>query len=361
LIDDHQHHRTPFYRPSAAKLGTLNAPMHGLQPAFSVLIATYNHEAYLLEALESVATQSFKDYEIVIIDDGSTDRTPELLAAWKAEFAARRSNRVVIVRTENGGQSRAYEHGLYFCEGQYISLLDSDDRWMPDKLEAVHEVAINRPAAVMICHPVAVMNHGGTPTGQIRPSRAQLSQGDLRARIRRTGRTVAAVTSGVTIRANVLRELLPMPTKRFSFGADGYITTGASLRGPVEVVRRPLALYRVHPSGQYFARMLSKHGPRLTMEHQLVVARHFGLENAIRRSSYFGRHAFAAAKLEGEFLEQVRSYGCLVRSTVLDEAFTVPERLALAAFWTVCLAIPRRSFFRLWKWFQLWHIGWTAG
>jgi glycosyltransferase involved in cell wall biosynthesis len=326
-------------------------------PTFSVLIATYNHASYVMEALESVAAQGFTDYEVVVVDDGSTDETASTLAAWVRSYTRRFPNRVVISRIANQGQSGAYEHGLDLCTGRYVALLDSDDHWLPAKLEAVHHVVTTDPDAALIVHPVLVMGPNGTLTGRVRPSQAALSRGDLRERIRRTGRTVAAVTSGVTVRSDVLRALLPMPTKGFRFGADGYITLGASLRGTVEVIPKPLALYRIHPSGQYVARMLSEHGPRLTMEHQLIVARHFGLENAIRRSSYFGRHAFAAAKLEGDFLEQVRSYGRLLRSTALDESFSLPARLALAAFWTACLATPRRSFFELWKWFQLWHTG----
>lgn len=331
--------------------------MHRARPTFSVLVATYNHEAYLLQALESVAAQSFKDYEVVIIDDGSTDRTPELLAAWKEEFSARCSNRVVILRTENGGQSRAYEHGLAVCEGQYISLLDSDDRWMPDKLEAVHAVAADRPAAAMICHPVFIVDAEGAATGHIRPRLARLSHGDLRVRVRRTGRTVAAVTSGVTVRAQVLRELLPIPIKKFPFGADGYITTGASLRGSVEVVGRPLAWYRVHPKGQYVRRMLSEDGPRLAMEVHSVVARHLGIEEGLTRSSYFTRHAFADAKFHAGLPQQLRAYGRLLRATALDDAFGLPARIALSLFWTVCLAAPRAQFLGVWRWFQLRHVG----
>ena len=335
--------------------------LHGPPPTFSVLMATHNHAAYITEALESVVAQAFTDYEIVVVDDGSTDETPTTLSDWVRSYSDRFPNRVVICSSANEGQSSAYEHGLNLCTGRYVALLDSDDRWLPEKLEAVHHIIETDPEAVLLVHPVLIMGPDGTLTGRVRPARASLSHGDLREHIRRTGRAVAAVTSGVTVRADVLRALLPMPTKGFRFGADGYITLGASLLGRVQVIDEPLAHYRIHPSGQYFGRMLSKEGPRLTMQHQLIVARHLGLENAIRRSSYFGRHAFAAAKLEDDFSEQIRAYGRLLRSTMRDEAFSVPTRLGLAAFWTLCLALPRPNFFRVWKWFQLRHMGWTAG
>jgi glycosyltransferase involved in cell wall biosynthesis len=334
-----------------------SAAAGGPRPTFSVLVATYNHEAYLPEALESVEAQSFTDYELVIVDDGSTDRTPELLAAWQAEFARRRPNRVVIARTENGGQSRAYEHGLRFCEGEYVCLLDSDDRWAPRKLEAVRAAVAEHPEVGMVCHPVLVVGPDGRPTGRMRPSRARLSRGDLRAQVRRTGRTVAAVTSGLTVRSDVLRSLLPMPTTRFRFGADGYITTGASLRAPVEVIPEPLAFYRIHPTGQYVTRMLSEDGPRLAMDIHRAVASHFGLEDSLKRSSYFTRHEFAEAKLHGGAAQQLRAFARLLRATASDDDFDPATRLVLGALWTVGALAPRSLFIRLWRWFQLRHTG----
>jgi hypothetical protein len=326
-------------------------------PMFSVLIATYNHAQYICEALDSVAAQSFSDYEIVIIDDGSTDGTATAVRRWMGNFAQRRANRVVLLQTANGGQSAALEHGIGACTGSYVCLLDSDDRWLPAKLEAVRRIAQAQPDVVMICHPVLVMGPTGALTGKIRPSRARLSRGDLRAQVRRTGRSVAAVTSGVTVRRDVLRGLIPFPTKSFRFGADGYITTGASLCGPVEITSQPLALYRVHSHGQYFTRMLSEDGPRQAMELHLTIARHFGIEPSVRRSSYFTRHAFAEAKLHGAGSDGLREYGHLLQATIHDDAFSLPSRIALGAFWTACLMLPRPLFLLLWRRFQMRHMG----
>jgi hypothetical protein len=209
----------------------------------------------------------------------------------------------------------------------------------------------------LICRPVLVSGPAGRLTGRVRPSRARLSRGDLRAQVRRTGRTVAAVTSGVTLRSDVLRSLLPMPTTSFRFGADGYLTMGASLRAPVEVIAEPLAHYRIHPTGQYVTRMLSEDGPRLAMDLARVVARHLGLEESLTRNSYFTRHELAEAKLHGGGLQQLRAFARLLRATACDEDFEPGTRIALGAFWMVCLAAPRHLFLRLWRWFQLRHTG----
>jgi glycosyltransferase involved in cell wall biosynthesis len=331
---------------------------HSVQPPmFSVLIATYNHAQYICEALDSVSAQSFADYEIIVVDDGSSDNTSAVVDHWIRNFTARNTQRVVLLRTENGGQSAALEHGIGFSTGKYICLLDSDDRWLATKLEAVRQIAVEQPDAVMICHPVVIMGPAGEATGRIRPSRAKLSGGDLRARVRQTGRSVAAVTSGVVIREDVLQELLPFPTKSFRFGADGYITTGASLRGRVATTDEPLAMYRIHPDGQYFRRMLSEDGPRLAMELHRTIARHLGIEQNLHRSSYFARHVFAERKLHGSAREQVHAYANVLRATLGDDAFTIRARLTLIAFWTASLMAPRRLFLSLWRSFQLRHMG----
>lgn len=326
-------------------------------PAFSVLVAAYNHAEFIGEALDSIAAQTVDDYEIVVVDDGSTDRTPEILETWRAGFARHHANRVVIARVANGGQSRAYEHGIALCTGRFVCLLDSDDRWLPTKLEVVREAVRREPHAVMICHPVRVMGPTGRPTSQLRPHRAALSRGALRDQIRRTGRIVAAVTSGVTVRADVLRAIVPMPTREYRFGADGYITTAAGLAGHVVALPETLAMYRLHPGGQYVRRMLSDDGPRIAMEIHSSIARHLGFEDALNRSSYYARHAFAEVKFHDGARAQLAAYVRLIRATALDPTFSIATRIALAAVWTIGLLAPRQLFRRLWQAFQRRHTG----
>jgi len=96
-------------------------------PRVSVIIPTYNRARYLPETLESVFAQTYRDYEVIVIDDGSTDNTAEVLESYL--------DRIVYVRKENGGQGSARNAGLKIARGEYIAFLDSDDLWLPDKLE----------------------------------------------------------------------------------------------------------------------------------------------------------------------------------------------------------------------------------
>lgn len=326
-------------------------------PMFSVLIATFNQSGFILETLEAVAGQICSDYELVIVNDGSTDDTEERVSSWIRRFSRNHPNRVVLSTTPNGGQSAAFEHGFGLCSGRWIALLDSDDRWLPEKLQSVADVIATDPTSGMIVHPLYVIDASGRRTGDIRPKRARLSEGDLREQMRATARHVAPATSAVAIRADVFRELLPMPTKQFPSAADSYLTFGATLLAPVHVIWEPLAEYRMHPGGQYLQRMLSPDGLRRSVEIQLAIVRHFGLEDAARRSSFFSRNVFALAKLQGGISEVLASYRSLIRATVRDRSFSGTTRASLLAYWTICLLSPRPAFRRLWRAFQLSQTG----
>ncbi len=319
---------------------------------FSVLIATYNHSAYILQTLESVANQLCKDYEIVVVDDGSTDDTAEKVASWMAQFHTHRDNRTLLCRIPNGGQSAALEHGFRACEGRYISLLDSDDRWLPEKLAEIQKAITNDSAAGMIIHPLYVIGPSGKRTGDVRPKRARLTDGDSRELTRRTGRHVAPATSGVVIRRDIFERLIPMATKEFSFGADAYLTYGATLLAPVHALPSPLAEYRLHPNGQYVQRMLTKEGLTRSLDLQRAIASHFGTEATLRHNSFFLRNQFALAKLNRNILNQIGAFSALARATARDRAFGPVARLSLLTYWSMCLVAPRRAFRRLWTDFQ---------
>jgi glycosyltransferase involved in cell wall biosynthesis len=97
-------------------------------PTISVVIPTYNAESTILETISSVQEQTFLDFELIVIDDGSTDRTLELLHSIG-------DNRLRIFSYENGGVAVARNRGISHATGEFIAFLDQDDLWTPDKLE----------------------------------------------------------------------------------------------------------------------------------------------------------------------------------------------------------------------------------
>jgi glycosyltransferase involved in cell wall biosynthesis len=322
-------------------------------------MAAYNHAGYVLDALESVASQEAGDFEIIVVDDGSTDDTAARVAAWMDESRRTRGLSATLLRVPNGGQSRAMEHGFAAARGAYVALLDSDDRWLPGKLAAVARAIAATPEAGMIVHPLFVIDAEGRRTGDIRPRRARLSQGDCRAQLRRTARHVAPATSGVVLRREVLQRLLPMPTTEFPFGADAYLTFGATLLAPVVALPEALAEYRVHADGQFLRRMLSVEGLSRSIALQRTIAAHFGLDAALERNSFFMRNVFALAKLDGTRQRQLVAFRSLASATAGDTSFSLLVRAALLLYWCACLVAPEPGFRRLWGRFQISHTGYA--
>jgi len=96
-------------------------------PAVSVIIPAYNSERYIQETLDSVLAQTWKDLEVVVVDDGSTDSTCEIVRAC--------GEPVRLVEQANAGPSPARNHGIREARGEFVAFVDSDDLWTPDKLE----------------------------------------------------------------------------------------------------------------------------------------------------------------------------------------------------------------------------------
>jgi glycosyltransferase involved in cell wall biosynthesis len=326
-------------------------------PAFSVLVAAYNQAHYVIDTLDTVAAQTCTDYELVVVNDGSTDDTEERVSAWIRTFHATHPNRVVFHTTANGGQSAAFEYGFGLCSGRYVALLDSDDLWLPEKLARVSEVVASDPDAGMIMHPLYVIGPDGRRTGDVRPMRAKMTEGDVREEFRRTTRSVVPATTGLVIRADVFRSLVPFPTKKFRADADAYITFGACLAAPVRVIPEPLGEYRMHSEGHYLKRVTTPEGLTAWMEMQRVIAGHFGVESRLAHNSYFTRHAFALEKLAGSPARQWKMLASLLRSTLTDPFFGAKQKVMFAGFWTLCALAPRPAFERLWLAFQLRHTG----
>ncbi|HEY9846823.1 MAG TPA: glycosyltransferase family A protein, partial [Candidatus Caenarcaniphilales bacterium] len=109
-------------------------------PAISVIVPAYNAESTIVEAVVSVQKQTFSDFELIIIDDGSCDKTLEQLSKL-------RESRLKVFSYTNAGVSTARNRGISCATGEFIAFLDADDVWMPDKLELQLAVLKQHPEA----------------------------------------------------------------------------------------------------------------------------------------------------------------------------------------------------------------------
>ena len=109
-------------------------------PFVSVVMPSYNVAPYISAAIESVCAQTFRDFELLIVDDGSSDQSGAIAETWAA-----RDSRVKVFHQENAGVSTARNHALRVSTGELIALLDSDDIWAPTFLETQLAILAERP------------------------------------------------------------------------------------------------------------------------------------------------------------------------------------------------------------------------
>lgn len=104
-----------------------------MRPLFSIIIPTYNRSEKLRRAIESIARQTFRDFELIVCDDGSTDDTSDIVASFKNKL-----NLTCLYEENWGGPARPRNNGIKAAKGEWICFLDADDWWYPDKLEHVY-------------------------------------------------------------------------------------------------------------------------------------------------------------------------------------------------------------------------------
>ncbi len=114
------------------------------RPEISVIIPIYNTAKYLAECLDSVLAQTFSDFEIICINDGSTDDSPKILARYHQQ-----DSRIIIIDQQNAGVSAARNAGLQKAVGKYIAFVDSDDTVAPDFISTLYKVAEKHNADVV--------------------------------------------------------------------------------------------------------------------------------------------------------------------------------------------------------------------
>jgi len=119
--------------------------MRETQPHVTVAMITYNHEKFVAEAVRSIVEQTYRDFELVIVDDGSTDRTPDVIRGLHDE-------RIIYVRQENQGPSEARNTALRVARGTLIAQMSGDDIAEPARLERQIECHRDRPNSVLFSH-----------------------------------------------------------------------------------------------------------------------------------------------------------------------------------------------------------------
>lgn len=218
------------------------------QPLVSILINNYNYGDYLGAAIESALSQTYAHTEVIVVDDGSTDHSAQVLAPYQ--------DRVQVVQQANGGQASAFNRGFATSQGEIICFLDADDLFAPNKVAQV-VAALQTDVDLGWCfHPLMMWQ---VQTGVEAPAIVTGDAGvyDLRSRIAQGKLSgympIPMVTSGLCFRRSLLQQLLPMP-EVIRITSDDYLKYGALGLAPGYVLLENLATQRLHGNNAYTAR-----------------------------------------------------------------------------------------------------------
>jgi len=203
----------------------------------SVVVPTYKHSDLVVQTLESVFAQTFSDYEVIVVNDGSPDNTGQVLQPL-AE-----SGKIRYFRQANRGQAAARNRGLAQARGEFIAFLDDDDLWPAGKLQWQLELFKTYPQSVLVHGDCAIIGHRGVGEPSAAGPTSDVFFGDLHDELLELNHIVSP---GCTlIRADVLKRIEGFDER--IWGADDWdLYLKLARQGPFAYRRRTALLYRRH-------------------------------------------------------------------------------------------------------------------
>lgn len=213
--------------------------------AVDIVIDNFNYGRFLPDAIESACAQTHGKVRVIVVDDGSTDGSREVLRAYE--------KRVEVVLKENGGQASALNAGMERCEGEVVMFLDADDTLNPDAATRVAAVFAANDDVVKVQFRTDVIDAAGEPTGAIKPApHLPMPSGDVRqAELAYPYDLVWMATSANAFRTEPLRRIMPIPEAPFRTCADWYLVHLTALMGPVASLDEISGSYRLHGDNSY--------------------------------------------------------------------------------------------------------------
>lgn len=230
---------------------------------FDVIVPAYNAAHYLPKALDSVVTQTFSDWRILLIDDGSRDNTPEIVAPYQEQLG----DKLLYIRQENVGLPAARNTAIRHATAEFLALLDADDIWLPNRLQKTYERFQEVPQAGITYGFVARIDPDGEIIDYFKQRNAH-AEGHVAAFLYMRMLDLPCPT--VTFRRSCVKETGGFDEAlRASEDRDLWIRIGT--RHEIALVSEVIALYRVSPQS------MSADLDRMRTAQLRVIEKHYGL------------------------------------------------------------------------------------
>lgn len=216
-------------------------------PLLSIIIPVYNHEHYVGKAIESVINQTYQNWELIIIDDGSKDNSVEVAKKYK-------DSRIQIIVQENAGAHNAINRGLQMAKGEYLAVLNSDDIYEDERFEIMIREMECSPEVEFMCSYITVINDKGKKLGVKQgwknmepwmvkqPELSYKITDDFKLNLLMTNFT--STTSNFLFRRSLYEKIGGMRNLRFVHDWDFALRAAAVTK--CKMIEKPLLQYRVH-------------------------------------------------------------------------------------------------------------------
>jgi glycosyltransferase involved in cell wall biosynthesis len=245
------------------------------KPLVSIIINNYNYDRFLAEAIDSALNQTYPSVEVVVVDDGSTDRSCEIIASY--------GSRIIPVFKQNSGQASALNTGVEISKGKFIFFLDADDIFLPIKVEEIVKLSnqlVRESPDLIISNYIETIDESGAvielnildtlsavcawhhlPEISGRKNRSidgvvtRLSTPEQVYQFAAKYRFIPYLgmpTSGFAMTRSLASKVFPIPCESITISADDFIVKGASVIGSVYLTDRVLTRYRIHGNNNWY-------------------------------------------------------------------------------------------------------------
>lgn len=242
-------------------------------PMVSIIVNNFNYAKFLQQCIESALAQAYPRVEVVVVDDASTDNSPELIRAFGGRI-------VPVLQAVNGGQAAAMNAGFAASRGDVIIFLDADDYLYTQAAEKV--ARLFRPGVALVQYRLHLVDVEGAVIDLYPPAEIRFDTGDVTRKLIETGRFEGTATSGLAFSRGALAAILPIPADRYRIAADGYLVTTAPLQGEVQAIEQPLGAYRRHGSSSWMTSSGVADGLRRAILHDVEKHRDLKRHAALR-------------------------------------------------------------------------------
>lgn len=299
-----------------------------MTPTVSIAINNYNYGRFLRKAIDSALSQTYPALEVIVVDDGSSDNSQEIIASY--------GDRIVPVLKDNGGQASAFNAAWAKSQGEIVCFLDADDFFQAEKVAEVVNM-FNTDSDIGWCfHPLKLVDtNTGKSLGVSRET------GSRRCDFRRSARRgkiyfYAPATTGLSFRSSLLQKILPMREAETRLCADNYLSCAALALSSGYYLDRVLAIQGIHGSNGF---NFNQNIDSLKAQSRLVTAS--ALRTRFPELARYSNREFASA-LSGLWKsgEIKPPYGQVMRK--YWSSVSLPEKLEIA-FWTAYRSIPRQK------------------